>query len=1335
MTLPLISPPVPKRPSRGIASMPLMPVLVFLLGLGVAAGAARWKHNDINSDAEVRFQHRVETVADHVSRRLQVPISGLQGARGMYAISANVERAKFRAYVESRDMAREFVGVRGFGFIQRVQRTELDTFLAAERSDGSPQFALGQLTDKNHDDFYVIKLIEPAANNAGAQGLDVGSEANRRTAAQRAIDTGEPTITAAITLVQDQRKTPGVLLFLPIYTTGTNPTNAAERRAALRGLLYAPLVMAELLEGMPDVRAGRLDFELFDGPTSVASSTLLFDADGHTAAAVTDQSAVFARRFSSSQTLTMLGRDMTLRVNSTTAFEASIDRTTPWLVLLGGVLLSALMARLLHQQATGRRRAEVQALEMTHGLRAEVEAHERTESVRRQAQASSQAYLEELQLQKYALDQHAIVATTDVRGKITYVNDKFCDISGYSRDELLGKDHILLNSGMHPHGFFKAMYRTVSAGKTWRNEVCNRAKDGHLYWVETTIVPVMNEQGKPERYLAIRADITLLKQFELDLVKQQLSLERRVEQKTRAAVQSEQHLRLVIDTSLDCVIGMDADGRVTEWSRQAEATFGWTLAELQGQYLHDFVIPGRYRQAHQNGLARYIASGVGTVLGKRIEIFALRRDGTEFPVELAISPIVTPQGTTFSAFLSDVTQRKDEQAALVAAKGLAESASRAKSEFLANMSHEIRTPMNGIIGMVDILQETRLLPEQHRMLGTINQSSMALLQILNDILDFSKIEAGKLEVESVPVNLREVAEGVAQLMVSLPGSHAEVSLFVSTALPAWAFGDPSRLRQVLLNLLGNAIKFSVKPGSDGAETRLSVTPCVLDNGKDGVCFEVADNGIGMAPDVVGKLFKPFTQADESTARKFGGTGLGLSISQRLVELMGGHISARSILGEGSEFTVKLPLRAAPAERATAAEPSLAGLRVLLVTGNAFGIQVRKAYCEQAGAQVSVVHDMAAAREFLAQFPPDSHWVVLVEKAVTGPTADFGLGAGASVVREAPRGTQTYPNDIVLNVRPLLQHDLIQVIAGASGRLNAADTSCTDTGRERRDPAQRSAAPTTAEAAQTGRLILLAEDNETNREVMQEQLRLLGYACEMAEDGAIAWQMWQANPGRYALLLSDCHMPNLDGFGLTEAIRQAEPHGTRLPIIAVTANAMQGEAQRCRERGMDDYLSKPLRVNELRDKLSKWMPGPSPAQTGSGRAQGAAVIKAEVAVAVEDAAVDHAFPIWNSTTLTELVGDNPVMHKRLLEKFVANARVQVSEITAAAASGDTSTLAGVAHTLKSAARSVGALRLGELSQRLEAAGRGTDAPTCSTLAAGLESAFTAAATEINGHLGL
>jgi len=248
--------------------------------------------------------------------------------------------------------------------------------------------------------------------------------------------------------------------------------------------------------------------------------------------------------------------------------------------------------------------------------------------------------------------------------------------------------------------------------------------------------------------------------------------------------------------------------------------------------------------------------------------------------------------------------------------------------------------------------------------------------------------------------------------------------------------------------------------------------------------------------------------------------------------------------------------------------------------------------------------------------------------------------------------------------------------------------------------------------------------------MQEQLRLLGHACEVAEDGAIALKMWQAHPTRYALLLSDCHMPHLDGFGLTEAIRTCEPAGTRLPIIAVTANAMQGEAERCRERGMDDYLSKPLRIIELVEKLDKWLPhAPKPE---SDRAEpvlpSPSAVRPDLAERVDRPAKEDSFPLWNPATLTELVGDNPALHQRLLEKFLTNAEKQVAEIAAAAAASDTATLAGVAHTLKSAARSVGALALGELCQGLETAGRAGEAQQCSARAGAVEAAFAATVIE-------
>jgi PAS domain S-box-containing protein len=703
------------------------------------------------------------------------------------------------------------------------------------------------------------------------------------------------------------------------------------------------------------------------------------------------------------------------------------------------------------------------------------------------------------------------IVITDLDADIEYVNDAFLRVTGYERDEVMGRNPRILQSGATPRAHYDSLWATLTRGESWKGEFYNRRKDGTEYIEMCHVAPLRQADGRITHYVAVKQDITALKKITAELDRHRNRLEDLVAQRT------------------------------------AE------LAEARSQ---------------------------------------------------------------------------------------AETANEAKSVFLATMSHELRTPMNGVLGMVELLGHTPLTEDQNDMVKVIRDSGKALTQLIDDILDFSKIEAGRMLLAREPVNLRELVEGLCAALSAL-ASRRNLDLLCTVAadVPEQVLGDPVRLRQLLYNLLGNAIKFSGGDARRRDAVKLSLArddaaleraaggggigvPAAGSDAVFGLRLTVADRGIGMSHETLGRLFTPFVQGEASTMRRFGGTGLGLSICHRLVGLMGGRIEVESEPGRGSTFTVLLPL-----ERVS----SLA----------------------RAGADVDAMPWRRQARP------------------------------------KAPAGRADLAN------------------AGRNGE------------RPR---------------------VLVVEDDEINRSVIRRQLELIGYDVDLAANGAEALPLWRA--GRHAVLLTDLHMPEMDGYALTDRIRLeearfaeqsgADPH---IPILALTANAVRGASDQARGHGMDDYLTKPLQLDELRRALARWVPVDPVADRADAPASGLSpgLSGAAKPIAGGEAPGPAAVPVFDVQRMRALIGDDEEAVRRLLGDYLTSAHALVEGIRRGCAEDDPGAVKAAAHRLKSSSRAVGALPLAAWCERMEAASAGGEAQAARLLLAGFEGDWQSSRRAIDDYL--
>jgi len=607
------------------------------------------------------------------------------------------------------------------------------------------------------------------------------------------------------------------------------------------------------------------------------------------------------------------------------------------------------------------------------------------------------------------LHQHAIVSVADRAGRITEVSDTFCQISGYAREELLGQTHRIVNSGVQERPFWIDMWRTIAGGQPWRHEVCNRAKDGSFYWVDSIISPFLGADGRIEKYISIRTDITVRKRAEA------------------ALLATSNLLKSVLSAASEiAIIATDVEGTISLFNRGAERLLGYGAEEVVGR---SSPAPFHAEEEIRARSGELTGESGTAVTGFRVfthnpersgpearEWTYVRKDGRRVPVLLTVSAMRDEGGRLFGflGVAADVSRQKEHEQSLREAVHKAKQANRAKSQFLANMSHEIRTPLNAVIGISYLLERSPLDADQAALLGKIKLAGKGLLAIVNDVLDLSKIEAAELKLEHAPFHLGTVLEDLADL--TTVQSEAKGVVFVSDApadLPASLVGDSIRLSQILTNLVTNAIKFTER-----GSVRLCVQRVAMDGDVVRLRFSVEDTGVGITPDSLDRLFSPFVQADSSTTRRFGGTGLGLSIVKQLAGLMGGQAGASSTLGVGSVFWVELPfpvsaisVRALPcASPMSPQQRKLPGVRVLVADDSPINLEVARRVLELEGARVTLVANGQEAVDCLVR-EPKSFDVVLMD--IQMPVLDgydatrrirVGLGLAALPIIALTAGT-------------------------------------------------------------------------------------------------------------------------------------------------------------------------------------------------------------------------------------------------------------------------------------------------------------------------------------------
>ena len=869
-----------------------------------------------------------------------------------------------------------------------------------------------------------------------------------------------------------------------------------------------------------------------------------------------------------------------------------------------------------------------------------------------------------------------------------FVSDGCMRLTGYQPSDLLFNNRISYESLTHPEDRRRVratIHSAVAVRQRYEIEYRIITSTGEQRWVLERGAAVLNAAGRVVALEGIVSDITRLKHAE------------------QHAREAEYRYRSLFDNALEGIFRTTVDGQYIDANPALAKIYGFRSADELINAVQDirrqlYVKPER----REEFLFQIRTYGIVS----RFESEVYRKDGKVIWISENARAILGVNGqiACFEGTVEEITEQKQYQQSLIEASEAASAANKAKSAFLANVSHEIRTPMNGVIGMTELLLSTKMERTQRDYVETIRSSADALLTVINDILDFSKIEAGKLDIDYVEMDLRSHVEDIASMMAfQAAAKNLELIVNISPEVPERVLGDPQRIRQCLVNLAGNAIKFT-----RSGEIVITVCTAGRRDGRVVTLFEVRDTGIGISEDSIQSLFEPFVQADSSTTRHFGGTGLGLSIVRRLVQMMGGEVGVNSEPGKGSTFWFTLPFETV---EVTGVQPNLQVLprdrRILVVDDNQTNRRVVSGHLQHVGYTVEQASSGAEALQVLAA-AADAGWafdVVLVDLQMPGMDgASLGERINSNVCLSQARLVMLTSMDRQGDLQRFTELGFAAYLSKpvrARELLTCVERVLACEAHEWHSQNQRLITRGALKEADANQRyighVLVVEDNQVNQMVARSFLERHGCTVTLADNGAEGVKAYEG--GRFDLVLMDMQMPVMDGLTATRRIRDFEGWRPRTPIVALTANAMTGQAERCIAAGMDGFLTKPLESARLREVLNQYLQrDDANAVTGMMHR----LIEPPVDAEAETSAGAHAQTRHMDWPRFEaMVAGETGFARELVEVFMASAMQTLDEIHAAAQAQDRLQLQRAAHKLKGASANLCADALAGVCQRLEA----------------------------------